>query len=100
MPIFKERAIIRNSLCRYRSDVGGLSPYSDRKDSLELEGVLGKRARTGTPPLSERVMLYVRQDTDDVYTPLHVAPPTTQGLLHAVSPNASPTLPHTLDTSH
>ncbi|CAG4964918.1 unnamed protein product [Colias eurytheme] len=41
----------------YRSDVGGLSPYSDRKDSLELEGVLGKRARTSTPPLSERVML-------------------------------------------
>ncbi|XP_026319803.1 protein grainyhead isoform X5 [Hyposmocoma kahamanoa] len=68
----------------YRSDVGGLSPYGDRKDSLELEGVLGKRARTSTPPLSERVMLYVRQDTDDVYTPLHVAPPTTQGLLHAI----------------
>ncbi|XP_063821536.1 protein grainyhead isoform X2 [Ostrinia nubilalis] len=67
----------------YRPDVGGLSPYSDRKDSLELEGVLGKRARTSTPPLSERVMLYVRQDTDEVYTPLHVAPPTTQGLLHA-----------------
>ncbi|RVE44712.1 hypothetical protein evm_010616 [Chilo suppressalis] len=68
----------------YRPDVGGLSPYSDRKDSLELEGVLGKRARTSTPPLSERVMLYVRQDTDEVYTPLHVAPPTTQGLLHAI----------------
>ncbi|XP_052738848.1 protein grainyhead isoform X5 [Bicyclus anynana] len=68
----------------YRSDVGGLSPYSDRKDSLELEVVLGKRARTSTPPLSERVMLYVRQDTDDVYTPLHVVPPTTQGLLHAI----------------
>ncbi|XP_061708852.1 protein grainyhead isoform X3 [Cydia pomonella] len=68
----------------YRSEVGSLSPYGDRKDTLELEGVLGKRARTGTPPLSERVMLYVRQDTDDVYTPLHVAPPTTQGLLHAI----------------
>lgn len=65
--------------------MGGLSPYSDRKDSLELEGVLGKRARTATPPLSERVMLYVRQDSEDVYTALHVVPPTTQGLLHAVS---------------
>lgn len=65
--------------------MGALSPYSDRKDSLELEGVLGKRARTATPPLSERVMLYVRQDTEDVYTALHVVPPTTQGLLHAVS---------------
>lgn len=68
---------------RYR-EVGALSPY-DRKDSLELEGVLGKRARTSTPPLSERVMLYVRQDAEDVYTPLHVVPPTTQGLMHAVS---------------
>ncbi|KAI5640558.1 CP2 transcription factor domain-containing protein [Phthorimaea operculella] len=65
-------------------EVGGLSPYSDRKDALELDGVLGKRARTSPPPLSERVMLYVRQDTDDVYTPLHVTPPTTQGLLHAI----------------
>ncbi|XP_028036473.1 protein grainyhead isoform X4 [Bombyx mandarina] len=64
-------------------EVGALSPY-DRKDSLELEGVLGKRARTSTPPLSERVMLYVRQDAEDVYTPLHVVPPTTQGLMHAI----------------
>lgn len=32
----------------------------------------------------ERVMLYVRQETDDVYTPLHVTPPSVQGLLNAV----------------
>ncbi|XP_033216175.1 protein grainyhead isoform X3 [Belonocnema kinseyi] len=31
----------------------------------------------------ERVMLYVRQETDDVYTPLHVTPPSVQGLLNA-----------------
>lgn len=37
------------------------------------------------PSLNERVMLYVRQETEDVYTPLHVVPPTTQGLLNAVS---------------
>lgn len=67
--------------------MGGLSPYSDRKDSLDLE--LGKRARMSTPPLSERVMLYVRQDTEDVFTALHVVPPTTQGLLHAVSASAA-----------
>ncbi|XP_054277620.1 protein grainyhead isoform X2 [Macrosteles quadrilineatus] len=36
------------------------------------------------PPLNERVMLYVRQDSEDVYTPLHVAPPTTSGLLNAI----------------
>lgn len=38
-----------------------------------------------TPPLNERVMLYVRQDNEDVYTPLHVVPPTAMGLLNAVS---------------
>ena len=32
----------------------------------------------------ERVMLYVRQEADDVYTPLHVTPPSVQGLLNAV----------------
>ncbi|KAG5893976.1 hypothetical protein JTB14_006579 [Gonioctena quinquepunctata] len=35
------------------------------------------------PPLSERVMLYVRQENEEVYTPLHVVPPTTTGLLNA-----------------
>ncbi|KAK0161171.1 hypothetical protein PV327_009671 [Microctonus hyperodae] len=33
----------------------------------------------------ERVMLYVRQESEDVYTPLHVTPPTAQGLRNAVS---------------
>ncbi|XP_046435585.1 protein grainyhead isoform X1 [Neodiprion fabricii] len=32
----------------------------------------------------ERVMLYVRQESEDVYTPLHVAPPSVQGLLNAI----------------
>ncbi|XP_073999665.1 grainy head isoform X3 [Rhodnius prolixus] len=35
------------------------------------------------PPLNERVMLYVRQESEDVYTPLHIVPPTTTGLLNA-----------------
>ncbi|PSN29036.1 hypothetical protein C0J52_26553 [Blattella germanica] len=46
-----------------------------------------KRAKMmAAPSLNERVMLYVRQDSDDVYTPLHVVPPTTQGLLNAIVP--------------
>ncbi|CAB0000972.1 unnamed protein product [Nesidiocoris tenuis] len=36
------------------------------------------------PPLNERVMLYVRQESEEVYTPLHVVPPTTTGLLNAI----------------
>lgn len=47
-----------------------------------------KRQRM-TPPLNERVMLYVRQSNEDVYTPLHVVPPTAIGLLNAVSTSAT-----------
>lgn len=53
-------------------------------------GTLGNRLhmqphmRAG-PEAEERVMLYVRQESEDVYTPLHVTPPTVQGLLNAVS---------------
>ncbi|XP_045482885.1 protein grainyhead isoform X2 [Harmonia axyridis] len=43
----------------------------------------GGPGNVGPPPLHERVMLYVRQDNEEVYTPLHVVPPTTQGLLNA-----------------
>ncbi|XP_021698370.1 protein grainyhead isoform X3 [Aedes aegypti] len=66
---------------------------TDKKDpSIIMDGSLVsnmsefspqiKRQRM-TPPLSERVMLYVRQDNEDVYTPLHVVPPSTVGLLNA-----------------
>lgn len=66
---------------------------ADKKDHLidqslvqtnEFGQPIIKRQRM-TPPLNERVMLYVRQDNEDVYTPLHVVPPTTIGLLNAVS---------------
>ncbi|XP_050092496.1 protein grainyhead isoform X2 [Anopheles aquasalis] len=69
---------------------------TDKKDpSIIMDGSMGggnpmgdfapqiKRQRM-SPPLSERVMLYVRQDNEDVYTPLHVVPPTTVGLLNAI----------------
>jgi transcription factor CP2-like protein len=36
------------------------------------------------PPSSERIMLYVRQETEDVYTPLHLVPPTVHGLISAI----------------
>lgn len=78
-------------------------PDADKKDSI-LDGSLNtdgaifspplKRTKlmgggpgsAGPPPLNERVMLYVRQESEEVYTPLHVVPPTTAGLLNAVSP--------------
>lgn len=57
----------------------------DQGMSSEFTPPMIKRSRLSPPPLSERVMLYVRQEAEDVYTPLHVVPPTTQGLLNAVS---------------
>lgn len=56
--------------------------------SMNEYGIPIKRQRI-TPPLSERVMLYVRQDNEDVYTALHVVPPTTNGLISAVSEHVS-----------
>jgi len=89
-----------------------LSNLHDKKDSLlmqvqELQGSMLQGVQTGLtgtvvssvgnrlhlqqqPPhlrpadAEERVMLYVRQESEDVYTPLHVTPPTVQGLLNAV----------------
>lgn len=93
-----------------------LSSLHDKKDSLlmqvqELQGSVLQGVQqtglTGTvvssvnnrlhlqqqPPhlrptdAEERVMLYVRQEAEEVYTPLHVTPPTVQGLLNAVRNN-------------
>ncbi|CAG0883984.1 unnamed protein product [Darwinula stevensoni] len=36
------------------------------------------------PPVTERLMLYVRQDGERVYTPLHLTPPSLVGLLNAI----------------
>ncbi|XP_020279945.1 uncharacterized protein LOC109852831 [Pseudomyrmex gracilis] len=81
-----------------------LSSLHDKKDSLlmqvqELQGsvlqgvhqaglgsvVSSVGNRLHLPHQSEeRVLLFVRQESEDVYTPLHVAPPTVQGLLNAI----------------
>nr|XP_023023836.1 protein grainyhead isoform X2 [Leptinotarsa decemlineata] len=77
-------------------------PDTDKKDNSLLDSSLSsdgnvfspplKRTKlmsigsssTLPPPLNERVMLYVRQENEEVYTPLHVVPPTTTGLLDAI----------------
>lgn len=51
---------------------------------LKRTKIMSGPGSAGPPPLNERVMLYVRQESEDVYTPLHVVPPTTVGLLNAV----------------
>lgn len=49
----------------------------------EIPESSAKRARL-VPPVSERIMIYVRQETEDVYTPLHLVPPTVHGLINAI----------------
>ncbi|XP_055707705.1 protein grainyhead isoform X9 [Phlebotomus papatasi] len=67
--------------CRDKKD--HLLDGSMVQNSMGEFGQSIKRQRM-TPPLCDRVMLYVRQENEDVYTPLHVIPPTTVGLLNAI----------------
>lgn len=62
-------------------DANMFSPPSIKRAKL-MSSVSGN---PGPPPLNERVMLYVRQESEEVYTPLHVVPPSTVGLMNAVS---------------
>lgn len=42
-----------------------------------------KRARL-MPPTDQRIMIYVRQETESAFTPLHLVPPTVPGLIRAI----------------
>ena len=89
LPALCNRYRTRDARCRSphpatRSAVSPPSPGRDHRDENGLFLPAAKRARL-SPPLSQRVMLYARQEQEEVYTPLHVTPPTTLGLLNAVS---------------
>ncbi|XP_050422473.1 protein grainyhead-like isoform X5 [Adelges cooleyi] len=73
-----------HSVCYYNSEKKEVLDQSGlTTDGTVFSSPPNKRSKL-VPPINERVMLYVRQDTEDVYTPLHVIPPTTQGLLNAI----------------
>ncbi|KAK8388893.1 hypothetical protein O3P69_020683 [Scylla paramamosain] len=61
----------------------GLPNGSMDSPMTEVFSHVSKRSRL-TPPLTERLMLYVRQDGEDVYTPLHLVPPSIVGLRTAI----------------
>ncbi|KAK8740279.1 hypothetical protein OTU49_017414, partial [Cherax quadricarinatus] len=67
----------RKELC------AGLPNGSMDSPMTDVFSHVSKRSRL-TPPLTERLMLYVRQDGEDVYTPLHLVPPSTVGLRSAI----------------
>jgi len=61
----------------------------DERAAIETKqepGYLEKSAKRPRliPPVTERIMVYVRQETEDVYTPLHLVPPTVTGLISAI----------------
>jgi len=69
----------------------------ERKDFVDSNGVVGTIASSGaiftsplgkrrklTPPPCERIMIYVRQENEVAFTPLHLLPPTSLGLLDAI----------------
>ena len=63
--------------------MGGLSNGSLDSPMTDVFSHASKRSRL-TPPLSERLMLFVKQDQEEYFTPLHLVPPGTVGLLAAV----------------
>jgi transcription factor CP2-like protein len=62
--------------------VGVLEPNGVSNDSVFNSPSI-KRMRL-MPPASERLMLFVRQEPEEAFTALHLAPPTTLGLLSAL----------------
>jgi transcription factor CP2-like protein len=61
----------------------GVSAHLSEKTVLPYSDHKAKRPRI-IPPTSERIMVYVRQETEDVYTPLHLVPPTVPGLISSI----------------
>ncbi|OWA51832.1 Protein grainyhead [Hypsibius exemplaris] len=64
---------------------GHAHAMSDHHPTSIVDNVLPPPKRMKiVPSASERIMLYVRKETDDVYTALHLMPPTTKGLVQAI----------------
>ena len=48
-------------------------------------GVAAPDTRRKTiPPPESRMVVYVRQENEEIYTPLHLVPPTVPGLARAI----------------
>ena len=42
------------------------------------------KGRKTVPPTDTRMVVYVRQENEEIYTPLHLVPPTVPGLARAI----------------
>ena len=48
------------------------------------ESPLDIKRRKTVPPTDSRMVVYVRQENEEIYTPLHLVPPTVPGLARAI----------------
>ena len=53
------------------------------KSSVEAGQTEPKRRKSFPPPES-RMVVYVRQENEEIFTPLHLVPPTVPGLARAI----------------
>merc|ERR1711892_310689 len=61
-----------------------VEPLRRGPEKTELQFLEKSRRHRLIPPVNERIMVYVRQETEDVYTPLHLVPPTVSGLINSI----------------
>ncbi|XP_023323982.1 protein grainyhead [Eurytemora carolleeae] len=65
----------------------GVSPSNPTPPGLSLlknSTVIPERRRKSFPPPETRMVVYVRQENEEIYTPLHLVPPTVPGLARAI----------------
>jgi transcription factor CP2-like protein len=78
---------LRQDSLQIYGDVRPLMPATGngmhQNHTLSLHGLPEKRARI-LPSTSERIMIYVKQDSELAFTALHLKPPTIQGLILAL----------------
>ena len=55
--------------------------FSSTSTSLGPGEVKGRKT---LPPTDARMVVYVRQENEEIYTPLHLVPPTVPGLARAI----------------
>ena len=59
-------------------------PPSGEVGAVTAAGLAEVKRRKTTPPTDARMVVYVRQENEEIYTPLHLVPPTVPGLARAI----------------
>ena len=75
--------MILTNFCLFQPILTGNGHLLGQISLGQISEPLPKRPRI-FPPTNERIMIYVKQETEDAFTALHVKPPTAQGLIGAI----------------